>query len=208
LSVKNEIYEVLKQQVPTDAVQYCWDLWYEDPFHFKLSPTRCSKLGDFRYRTDRKVQQITINHDLNSYQFLITFIHEVAHHRAFKIHGLQIKPHGLEWKMMFRKLMFPMLTDLVFPRDILIPLRRHMNNPKASTGGDLFLLREVRKYDLNGSDKKITYLSEVSPGSAFSFKGRAFKKENTLRTRILCLELHTGKKYLISGNAEVDVANP
>lgn len=83
-----------------------------------------------------------------------------------------------------------------------------MNNPKASTGADLFLLREVRKYDLIDGYKIITYLSEVSPGSAFSFKGRAFKKESTLRTRILCLELHTGRKYLISGNAEVDVAKP
>lgn len=208
MSQNNDILEVLKQQVPSHAVQYCWDLWYEDPFHFKLSRTRCSKLGDFRYRTDREVQQITINHDLNAFQFLITFIHEVAHHRAYKVHTHQIKPHGMEWKIMFRKLMYPLLTDLVFPRDVLIPLKRHMNNPKASTGADLFLLREVRKYDLKGPDKKLAFLSELSPGSAFSFKGRAFKKESTLRTRILCLELHSGRKYLISGNAEVDVPHP
>ena len=206
MSLQNNIYEVLEKQVPKDAAQYCWDLWYEDPFYFKLSRTRCSKLGDFSYRRDREVQQITINHDLNPYQFLITYIHEVAHHRAFKVYGLKIKPHGVEWKMMFRKLMSPMLSDLVFPKDVLIPLKRHMHNPKASTGADLFLLREVRKYDLRDSDKKITYLNEVSPGMAFSFKGRAFKKESTIRTRILCLELDTGRKFLISGNAEVDMA--
>lgn len=79
-----------------------------------------------------------------------------------------------------------------------------MINPKASTGADVLLSREVRKYDHQGTEK-ITYLSEIMAGSDFSFKGREFKKETLRRTRILCLELHTGKKYLISGNAEVDL---
>lgn len=80
-----------------------------------------------------------------------------------------------------------------------------MLNPKASTGADLFLAREVRKYDHQENGKKIIYLSDIKPGTDFSLKGRQFKKEATRKTRILCLELHTGKKYLISGNAEVDL---
>src|SRR5690606_6767317 len=102
LSIKVQIFEVLRKHVPPDAVQYCWDLWQEDPFHFLLARSRSSKLGDFRYRMDREFQQITINHDLNRYQFLITYIHEVAHYRAFKTYGLKIRPHGLEWKRTFR----------------------------------------------------------------------------------------------------------
>lgn len=101
--------------------------------------------------------------------------------------------------------MAPMLSDLVFPKDVLLPLKRYMINPKASTGADLFLVREVRKYDQQESSKKTTYLSDIKQGSDFLLKGRQFKKENTRRTRILCLELDTGKKYLISGNAEVVV---
>lgn len=96
-----------------------------------------------------------------------------------------------------------MLSDLVFPKDVLLPLKRYMIHPKASTGADLFLLREVRKYDHRKTGKKVTYLSEIRPGTDFLLKGRQFKKETTRRTRILCLELKTGKKYLISGNAEV-----
>ena len=196
---------MLKHRVPDNAVQYCWDLWHEDPFHFILTKSRSSKLGDFRYRTDRKVQQITINHDLNRYQFLITYIHEVAHYRAFKSDGLRIKPHGTEWKKTFQKLMAPVLSDLVFPKDILLPLKRYLINPKASTGTDLFLSREVRKYDLRELDKEVVYLSQIKPGEDFTLRGRQFKKEATRRTRILCLELATGKKYLISGNAEVGI---
>lgn len=183
-------------------MQYCWDLWHEDPFHFKVAKSRSSKLGDFRYRAGRKVQQITINHDLNPYQFLITYLHEVAHYRAFKRYGSTIKPHGREWKRSFQTLMSPVLSDLVFPKDVLLPLKRYLINPKASTAADMFLAREVRKYDLQ-DDEPITYLSDIKPGGRFTLKGRQFKKETTRRTRILCLELNTGKKFLISGTAEV-----
>ena len=197
--------EILKQKVPPSAVQYCWELWHEDPFHFALTRSRSSKLGDFKYRADWDVQRITLNHDLNTYQSLITYIHEVAHHRAFKAHGPQIKPHGLEWKRTFQKLMSPLLSDLIFPKDLLLPLKRHMQNPKASTGADFFLLREIRKYDQSDQCRKTIYLSELKPGVDFMLKGRKFKKESTRRTRILCLEVATGRKFLISGSAEVDL---
>jgi len=201
------IIDVLKQRVPADAVQYCWDLWHEDPFHFSLTRSRKSKLGDFRYRADRKVQQVTLNHDLNPYQFLITYIHEVAHYRAFKTYGPNIKPHGPEWKRTFQSLMSPVLSDLVFPKDILLPLKRYLINPKASTAADLFLVREIRKYDPQCMDKKVIYLSEIKPGADFTLRGRQFRKEATRRTRIVCLELASGRKYLISANAEVDMGH-
>lgn len=204
MSVHNQVLALLRDRVPVDALQYCWDLWKEDPFHFTVTRARSSKLGDFRYRRDRQVQQITINHDLNPYQFLITYIHEVAHYRAFKKYGMDIKPHGLEWKSAFQQLMSPMLSDLVFPKDILLPLKRYLVNPKASTGADIFLSREVRKYDLHEDDRRITYLSDIKLGQQFTLRGRRFQKESIRRTRILCLEIKTGKKYLISGNAEVE----
>lgn len=203
MSVKTDILALLQQQVPPNAVQYCWDLWYQDPFHFIISKSRSSKLGDFRYRADRQVQQITINHDLNPYQFLITYIHEVAHYRAFTQYGLAIKPHGREWKMAFQKLMSPMLSDLVFPKDVLLPLKQYLINPKASTGADIFLSREIRKYNLREDNRTVIYLSDLKSGTSFHLKGRKFKKEATRRTRILCLEVKTGRKYLISANAEV-----
>ena len=181
-----------------------WDLWHEDPFHFAVTKSRSSKLGDFRYRPDRKMQQITVNHDLNPYQFLITYVHEVAHHRAFKQYGRAIKPHGFEWKNTFQKLMSPLLTDLVFPKDVLLPLKRYLVNPKASTGADIFLSKEVRKYDLQGAKQEVTYLSDIKIGDHFMLRGRQFQKESLRRTRSLCLEVNTGRKYLISSNAEVE----
>ncbi len=202
-NVNREIFGILEKMVPANAAQYCWDLWYEDPFHLIITKKRCSKLGDFRYHSLKSVQTITINQDLHPYQFLITYIHEVAHYRAFKNYGIKIKPHGPEWKMAFRELMAPILSDLVFPKDILLPLKNHMNNPKASSGADFWLTKELRKYsNVEGTEKAI-YLGELKPGSQFELRGRIFQKIETKRTRVLCAELDSGRRYLIAVHAEV-----
>ena len=191
-----------KKYLPEEAVSYCFNLWKEKPFNFFITKGRLTKLGDFRYRRDRKLQTISINHNLNPYQFLITYIHEVAHYRAFEDHGLGIKPHGVEWKITFRNLMTPLISDKIFPKDVLAALVRHFKNPKASTGADLFLSRTLKGYDKNVSDEK-SLLVDLPKGEVFELQGRKFQKEHIRRTRILCAELNTGRKYLISAHAEV-----
>ncbi|WP_332912412.1 SprT-like domain-containing protein [Algoriphagus boritolerans] len=84
------------------------------PFSFQVQKPRSSKLGDFRYRKDRKIQTITINSDLNPFQFLLTFIHEVAHLHTFEKFGNSLTPHGNEWKKEFQSLMSPLLTNSIF----------------------------------------------------------------------------------------------
>ncbi|MEX2567012.1 MAG: SprT-like domain-containing protein [Cyclobacteriaceae bacterium] len=202
---KEDWSQLLKDKVPERALSYCYTLWEEEPFSFTISRSRSSKLGDFRYRSDQKIQKITINHDLNPYQFLITFIHEVAHHRVYSRYKTNTKPHGQEWKSTFRFLMGPVLHDRVFPKDILIPLRLHMNNPKASTGADFFLMKELKKYDAaKGSDGALL-LGDLKIGALFELKARIFLKLETRRTRVLCKEVATGKRYLISSHAEVEL---
>jgi hypothetical protein len=193
----------LKNRVPDKALPYCCSLWEEEPFHLAITRSRSSKLGDFRYRADLAVQKITIYHDLNIYQFLITYIHEVAHHRVFSKYGSAKKPHGQEWKRTFRQLMMPVLNDGVFPRDILIPLRLHMANPKASTGADYFLMKELKKYDSKETIDGAILLGDLKIGSRFELRRRVFEKLETRRTRVLCKELSSGKRYLISSHAEV-----
>ena len=196
----------LEGKVPDHALAYCYALWKEDPFELRIARSRSTKLGDFRYRPDQKVQKISINHDLNPYQFLITLIHEIAHHRVFRDYDRRgIRPHGPEWKRSFRQLMAPMLDVAVFPRDILIPLRLHMVNPKASTGGDYFLFKELKKYDAVQVEARGVLLGDLKPGSSFGLKRRIFEKLETRRSRVLCRERATGRKYLISRHAEVVV---
>jgi len=200
-------YDAFEKHVPIGAVNYCFDIWKEDPFNFYITRERNTKLGDFRYRRDKKVQTITINHNLNPYQFLITYVHEVAHYRAFTKFGLSIKPHGLEWKKSFQELMAPLLEVNIFPRDVLIPLKRHMINPKASSGSDFFLMVELRKFDQAEKEDNVQYLQQVKKGTQFEIRGRLFEKLETRRTRVLCLEIGSGKKYLISSHVEVKIKN-
>jgi hypothetical protein len=198
-----ELLRLFRKHLPESAVPYCLQLWEETPFHFFVKKPRNTKLGDFRFRRDQSIQTITLNADLNSYQFLLTLIHEIAHLRVFVQHGSAHAPHGPEWKAKFKQLLEPMLSESTFPRDILVPLKLHMRNPSASSARDLFLMKEMSKYELAESQENTFFLADLAPQTHFELAGRKFKKGETRRTRILCEELGTGKKYLVSRIARV-----
>jgi hypothetical protein len=204
MNPQKQLSQIFDTHLPPAAVPYCLELWHKIPFSFKVQKPRTSKLGDFRYRKDRKIQTITINSDLNRFQFLLTFIHEVAHLHSFEEFGPAHAPHGPEWKRKFQVLLTPVLHDSVFPKDILIPLRQHMKNPSASSSRDLFLMKEMSKYDYpSDQTSEHIFLSDLLPGKEFLLSGRKFKKGITRRTRILCEEVDTGRKYLVSRLAKV-----
>lgn len=200
----DQLSQIFKTHLPPTAFSYCLDLWLKIPFSFKVQKPRTTKLGDFRYRKDRKIQTITINSDLNRYQFLLTYIHEVAHLHTYEEYGPAHLPHGNEWKRKFQHLLTPILNDSVFPKDLLIPLRHHMKNPAASSSRDLFLMKEMSKYDLpTTQNSEQVFLSDLLPGKEFLLSGRKFKKGITRRTRILCEEVDSGRKFLVSRLAKV-----
>lgn len=78
-----------------------------------------------------------------------------------------------------------------------------MKNPPASSSRDLFLMKEMDKYNFKTQGEKQIFLSDLKPGNSFLLAGRKFKKNETRRTRILCEELGSGKKFLISRLAKV-----
>ncbi|MDF2158802.1 SprT-like domain-containing protein [Algoriphagus sp. CAU 1675] len=198
-----QLRQILSRHLPISSIDYCIEIWEKKPFHFTVTRARKTKLGDFRYRKDRSIQTITINGDLNPYQFLLTYIHEVAHLHAFLAYGMKIPPHGSEWKKTFQFLISPLLRAEIFPKNILIPLSLHMKNPMASSARDLFLMKEMSKYDKTSEDCPQVFLSDLKPGIQFELSGRIFKKGETRRTRVLCEEVKTGRKYLIAQLAKI-----
>ena len=192
--------DLLSKKVPSEALPYCVELFEAHPFRFKLSKSRSSKLGDYRYHPKTRSHTVTVNSDLNPYQFLITYVHEVAHRVAHQpMKGL--KPHGVHWKNTFRQLMLPLLNDKVFPDDILRVLARHMKNPKASTSGDPLLFATLSRYDAKPSGP---VLKELPVGQEFVFRQRSFKKLEEKRTRALCLDLENNRRYLIPMLATIE----
>jgi hypothetical protein len=198
---KEKLYRIFQRHVPENAVHYCLDLWSAKPFHFRVTRKRNSKLGDYRYDPLNGSHSISVNHDLNQYSFLITYIHEVAHLLTNERNGRRIQPHGKAWQQNFQELMEPVLSDLIFPVEILTPLKKHMRKPKASTYSDSKLLDVLRKYDDHSSD--LTPLEQLEEGDIFEFNQRMYQKIHIRRTRVLCQQAGTSRKYLISKMALV-----
>ena len=191
--------EVFARFVPPPAVEYCNKLYEQLGFEFKIKKARLTKMGDYRFSTTGSQHTITINNDLNPYAFLVTYLHEVAHLVAFKQYGRKILPHGNEWKDTFKKVSSPMLTKEVFPDGVLLALKAYFKNPKASSCSDPMLYQILKKYD---DVSHLHFLKEIQIGEQFTFNTKTYIKLEKKRTRSVCQEVVTGRKYLISELAE------
>ncbi|MEQ9287970.1 MAG: transcription elongation protein SprT [Cyclobacteriaceae bacterium] len=192
--------EIFARHLPEYSVNYCYELWKTFNFNFRITRKRNSKLGDYRFDPTTGQHSISVNHNLNRYAFLITYIHEVAHLTTREKYKNRVLPHGNQWKNEFKKLMIPMLTNQIFPDDVLRVLARHMKNPKASSTSDKNLYLVLRKYDKESGGK---LLSELESGVTFLFNKKVYRKIEKRRTRSLCIEVSSNRKYLISETAPV-----
>ena len=200
---QEKLLSLLKNHIPAPAVEYCFNLWTNYRFAFKLRKARITKVGDFTFRTG-KTPRITVNADLHPYSFLITYIHEVAHLEVHTVFGHRVEAHGDQWKKSFQHLMIPVLTEEIFPPVILGVLKRHMANPKASSFSDSELTAALRKFDHN--QNTVILLSQIPEGSVFGLHGRWFKKGKLKRTRVMCREVNTKRDYLVPIDAPVSGA--
>lgn len=194
--------QVLQKYIPSSAVTSVSELIKTYKVHLKIVKDRQSKHGDYRLLPNGK-HQITVNFSLNSYRFLITLIHEIAHLIAFQTYGYHIKPHGVEWKYVFQKLMLPLINPKIFPHELLPELARHFKNPTASSDTDARLSLALKQFDPNNGK---SYIFEIPIGSLFmTANGKIFKKGRKLRKRYECTEVSTHKLYVFQPNAEIEL---
>lgn len=203
IGAADKVRDILQKHVPTVSVPYCLHLWQNTPFKFKLRKSRQSKIGDFSCKHGQ-VPQITVNDDLHPLLFLITYVHEVAHLHVHRQYGHRVEGHGEEWKSAFRDLLAPVMIPEIFPGKLLRGLKRHMVNPRASTFSDTELTELLRSVDAKWS--RATLLSEIPEGSLFGLHGKWFRKGALQRTRVLCLELKTKRKFLVPADMPVENA--
>jgi len=193
--------QIFHQYLPSASIPYCLDLWKRYPFELKLRNPRATKVGDYCARHGRKAV-ITINKDLYPFLFLVTYIHEFSHHAVNIVYGNLPDAHGKEWKLAFKTFMGPVMDMNLFPPDLQAGLVRHLKNPKASSFSDPLLTSLFRKHDPQSQNHLL--LSHIKEGNVFLLNGKHFRKGPLQRTRILCVEIKTGKKYLVPKDAEVD----
>ncbi|MDA9875757.1 SprT-like domain-containing protein [Flavobacteriaceae bacterium] len=194
--------DTLQDFIPKAAYDQVAQLLLHDNLVVKIKKERKTRHGDYRRLPNGK-HQITINSNLNTYRFLITLIHEIAHFEAYKTYGKMINPHGLEWKSVFQHLMLPFIRPEIFPNDVLPLLAMHFKNPKASSDSDPVLALKLKQYDApNGK----TFIFEVPEGATFRlYNGKLFRKGSKRRTRFECTELASGRLYVFNPNAEVEL---
>ncbi|MBD1429058.1 SprT family zinc-dependent metalloprotease [Sphingobacterium litopenaei] len=192
----------LSKYIPAEAAPIISQWINDTACRFKVTRSRASKLGDYRAPFRGSPHQITVNHDLNPYAFLMTTVHEFAHLKTYQDFKNLVKPHGEEWKNNFKSLIQPFLKLNIFPSDIVIAINNYMNNPAASSCTDLNLYRVLKKYDTKISE--VTHVEELPEQAVFQLKnGRTFQKMEKLRKRYKCLEISTQKIYLFHPVAEV-----
>lgn len=195
--------EILAKYIPENAIEQALELIIEHKINLNIKKARSTKLGDFRAPTANQAARLRINANLNPYAFLITLIHEIAHWVVWENYKNYrgINPHGIEWKRTFSGLIDPFLNTSIYPEDLLGILKKHMTNPKASTSSDIKLMKALKAYDKG--DKSIT-LSDLSEGEFFILKNKHFQILKKNRTRFLCIEIDSNKKFLVHSLAEID----
>lgn len=192
----------LSKYIPESAAPIISEWINDTGCRFKVTRSRSSKLGDYRSPFRNEPHQISINHDLNPYSFLITTVHEFAHLQTWQQFKNKVKPHGKEWKQSFKNLMDPFIRLDLFPGDVRLALIRYMDNPAASSCTDLQLYKTLKNYD--SKDSELITVDSIAEHGFFSMKnGRVFQKQEKLRKRYKCLEVSTQKIYLFHPIAEV-----
>jgi len=199
--------------IPETSLQYVLDWFQVNPVHLRISKARSSKFGDYRAPFKKFPARISVNHNLNKFDFLITLVHEMAHHDVWRqamelAHGFSLRhrklrplPHGKEWKAQYRNLMQPLMTGIVFPEDVLHHLKSYFENPRSSSKSNENLVVALKKYD--DPDNSV-FIESLAFDTVFTLPaGRTFRKGEKLRKRYRCVCLNNGRVYLFSPTARV-----
>jgi SprT protein len=199
--------------IPENSAGYILDWFQLNLVHLRISKTRSSKFGDYRPPVKTFPARISVNRNLNKFDFLITLVHEMAHHEVwteffglvpgFGIHQRKRRPrpHGKEWKTHYRRLMEPLMKESIFPAEVLQQLFSHFNNLRSSSKSNEHLIFALKKYDVPDD---AVFIESLEYDAVFTLPaGRKFRKREKLRKRYRCVCLDNGRIYLFSPMARV-----
>lgn len=200
--VNQQNIDLLSKYIPAPAAPIIskWIDAYQ--VELKMARNRQTKFGDYRHPHRGEGHRISVNHNLNPYNCLVTLVHEFAHLVAWNRHQNKVKPHGAEWKLIFQQMMQPFFDIAVFPEDIHKAISVYLKNPAASSCSDLSLMRTLQRYD--HKKEAATTVERLPIETIFSLKnGRTFQKKELIRKRYRCIEVKTKRIYLFNPLAEV-----
>lgn len=192
----------LARYLPEGALPRVMDYLQQYKVHLTITLPRQTVLGDYRHPDDYSGHRISINGNLNPYEFLITLLHELAHLIVFIHHGNRVETHGPEWQAIYAQLLREFMALKIFPADIVHALHLSLQRPAATKAGEQALARVLRKY--NPPKDGIVLIEELQQGELFRAEdGKLYERGPKLRTRYRCKQVDTGKEYLFHALYEV-----
>lgn len=197
MSEKN--LNILQKYLPENASESIHSLIVKYGVRFEISKERASKLGDYR-QLPTKQHKITINHNLNKYEFLIVTLHEFGHLLVTEKFKKRTEPHGAEWKNEFALLLQEYSKKEIFPPEIQKAIDLCIYSKPYLTPS----LRENLSKVVRGSSSKILYVEDIPENAIFVLKNnRSFIKLEKVRKRFKCKEVNSNKNYLVHPMAVV-----
>ena len=192
---------ILQKYIPEKSFELVYQLIIQHRVYLSITRERKTKHGDFRPSQNGKPARITVNHNLNKYAFLITFLHELAHQVTWNKYKHRARPHGGEWKRNFFELLLPFIQNGSFPDEIATNLGKDANSLYFSTVADTSLARKLKNYDKNNG---FVLLETLPEKSTFMLEnGNKYQKLNKRRKNYLCLNLINKRRYIFNPLAEV-----
>ncbi len=188
----NELNIILCKYLPDAAVEPIEKMILANNVQVNITKARRTKLGDFRPpQKGVTFHRISINYNLNKYDFLITLLHEFAHLFIWNQYKNKVEPHGKEWNQKYLELLNEFNTPQNFPDDISFIFSKLEKYPQLAKTE---LVRVLRKYDEN---QDYHLIEEIPFKVNFNtFDGRSFQKIEKLKKRFKCICLNDKRNYL------------
>ena len=195
-----ELKEILAKYIPENALNQVVDLITANNVQLNITRNRRTKLGDYRPPQNGYLfHRISINYNLNEYEFMITLIHEFAHLFVWNKHKNKVDPHGKEFKTTYYSLLNQFVALNIFPDDVKAAIQKFEVSPENAK---LEMGRALQKY--SQSNQNMLFVEEVPLNTNFKTPdGRTFQKLEKLRKRYKCLCLNDKRKYLFHPLAKV-----
>ena len=199
--MKKDLQEGLRPYLPDRSLEIVMEWLRGRRILMRIARGRRTKLGDYRPPLKDDVHRISVNGDLNPFEFLLTLTHEIAHLLIWEKYGRKYKPHGIAWKKQFASMLGLLIEENIFPGEST--LRSGNRSIIQGRTASAILNWPGRFIPITRSRKGFFWkICPWGPSSAFPTAGK-FQKEEKLRKWYRCMSQDNHKSYRISPVAKV-----
>ena len=195
---------ILRNHLPEQAVGWVYEYLERHKVHFHITRERRSKLGDYRWPQSRHpFHEMSVNGDLPKLMFLWVFLHEAAHletHLKYR----SVQPHGHEWQYEYVRLIADHRD--CFPNEVRPMLDRYVARVPLQRSLGHEIEKALRHHGSDIQSVVAMCLDDLPAGSRFRLKTKSevlFESIERRRTRWLCRDVDSSRKYAVAGRAEV-----